>query len=58
MGHIGIIYGNVGTTEFDLDDPKKRKLVREGKKATEAYFEWYDQLDPQNSPKNHPDFKD
>ena len=48
----------VGTTEFDLSDPKKRNLVKEGLNATEAYFDWYDKFDPRDPPKNHPDFKD
>ena len=48
----------VGTTEFDLDDQKKKKLVTEGKKATQVYFDWYDKFDPANPPKNHPDYKD
>jgi len=48
----------VGTTEFDLNELKKKKLAKEGKKATEDYFNWYDQFDPQNPPKNHPDFKE
>ncbi len=48
----------VGTTEFDLDDQKKKKLVKEGLKATGDYFIWYDKLDPKNPPKNHPDYKD
>jgi NTE family protein len=48
----------VGTTEFDLEDPKKKKLVKEGSKATRDYFEWYDKFDPQNPPQNHPDYKD
>ena len=48
----------VGTTEFGLDDQKKKKLAAEGKKATEDYLNWYDKLDPATPPVNHPDFKD
>lgn len=48
----------VGTTEFDLDDQKKKKLVREGKKATDAYFNWYDEFDPNSPPVNHPNYSD
>jgi NTE family protein len=48
----------VGTTDFDLPDAKKRALVKEGSKATKAYFEWYDKFDPKDPPKNHPDYKD
>ena len=48
----------VGTTEFDLDDQKKKKLVTEGKKATQSYFDWYNKFDPANPPKNHPDYKE
>jgi NTE family protein len=47
----------VGTTEFGLSDPKKRKLVKEGLDATDAYFNWYDKFDPKDPPKNHPDYK-
>ena len=32
----------VGTTEFDLTDVKKKALVKEGQKATQAYLDWYD----------------
>jgi len=45
----------VGTTDFDLKDSLKRKLIGEGKKGVEAYFEWYDKLDPHNLPANNPD---
>ena len=48
----------VGTTEFDIDDQKKKKLVREGKKATDAYFNWYDKFDPNSPPMNHPNYND
>ena len=48
----------VGTTEFDLDDQKKKKLATEGKKATADYLNWYDKLDPANPPVNHPDYTD
>jgi NTE family protein len=48
----------VGTTDFDLSDAKKRKLVKEGLEATKTYFEWYDKFDQKNPPKNHPDYTD
>lgn len=47
----------VGTTDFDLSDAKKRQLVKEGLEATQKYFQWFDQFDPANPPKNHPDYQ-
>ena len=40
----------VGTTDFDLSDAKKRKLVKEGQKATLDYFNWFDK--PKSKPIN------
>jgi NTE family protein len=40
----------VRTTQFDLDDTTKEKLVNSGRTNTEAYFKWYD--DPKNKPAN------
>jgi NTE family protein len=47
----------VGTTDFDLDDKMKKRLVEEGSKGTKRYFEWYDKLDPEDMPLNHPKCK-
>ena len=40
----------VRTTQFDLDDATKKRLVESGKKNTEEYFKWYD--NPKNKPAN------
>lgn len=48
----------VGTTQFDLNDELKKKLVREGEKGIKRYFQWYDKSDPEDRPKNHPDYVD
>lgn len=48
----------VKTTDFDLDDAKKRMLIDQGKKGVNRYFEWYDRFDPSDPPKNHPDYVD
>jgi len=40
----------VKTTQFDLDDATKKKLVVSGRTNTDAYFNWYD--DPKNKPVN------
>lgn len=45
----------VGATDFDLSDAKKRALVKEGLKATQLYFDWYDKNDANDPPINHPD---
>jgi len=42
----------VGTTEFDLSDKKKKRLVESGEKGTKRYFEWYDK--PKSKPANQP----
>lgn len=36
----------VGTTDFDLDDAKKKALIKSGKDNTLKYFDWYDNSDP------------
>ena len=41
----------VGTTDFDLPDTTKKKLVSTGKKATKDYLDWF----LEKKPKNHPD---
>lgn len=33
---------DVGTTDFDLADAKKKALVKSGRDGTKSYFEWYD----------------
>jgi NTE family protein len=42
----------VGTTQFDLSDSTKDRLVESGRKFTRAYFEWYDKEEagPANKP--------
>lgn len=35
----------VGTTDFDLSDDRKGKLVRSGREGTLKYFEWFDNSD-------------
>jgi len=42
----------VKTTDFDLSDETKQKLVDSGVDGVEAYFKWYD--DPKKSPVNRP----
>jgi len=32
----------VKTTDFGIKRTKKEKLIQQGRKGTEAYFEWYD----------------
>ncbi|MCF8068913.1 MAG: patatin-like phospholipase family protein [Desulfobacterales bacterium] len=48
----------VNTTDFNLDDNTKHKLVKEGSKGVEKYFKWYDKFDKKDTPKNHPDYKE
>jgi NTE family protein len=40
----------VGTTEFDLSDIKKRKLMREGRRGTETYLDWFDGATKKKAP--------
>jgi len=42
----------VGTTDFDLSDKKKKRLVASGVKGTKTYFDWYDK--PKSRPANQP----
>jgi NTE family protein len=44
---------DVNTTDFDLNDEKKRALVTEGKKGIDYYFKWYDEAKADDMPKNH-----
>ena len=48
----------VGTTDFDLTDETKERLVESGEKGTTGYLDWYDRNDPKDPPMNHLDFKD
>lgn len=43
----------VGTTEFGLDDNRKKALVTSGRDCTTKYFTWYDE--PANKAVNRPD---
>ncbi|MCP4117527.1 MAG: patatin-like phospholipase family protein [Desulfobacteraceae bacterium] len=43
----------VGTTDFDLNDNRKKELVASGKKATEKYLEWWSD-ESTDLAKNHP----
>lgn len=47
----------VGTTDFDLKDDMKLKLVESGAKGVTDYFDWYDNAQDEELPNNHPDFK-
>ena len=47
---------DVGTTDFDLSNAKKDELVQEGTKGVRKYFEWYDNVPPEELPANHPDY--
>ena len=47
----------VGTTDFELSDTKKRKLIRSGADAVQAYFDWYDNTRGKTLPNNHPRFR-
>jgi NTE family protein len=46
----------VGTTDFDLSEKKKRRLIAEGRKGVREYFKWYNKkrVDPKALPLNHP----
>ncbi len=46
---------DVKTTDFDIADDKKRKLIKEGSLGMTKYLEWFDEADPDNMPMNHPD---
>lgn len=38
----------VKTTDFDLDDSKKRALIKSGEEGVKQYFNWFDQAQPVN----------
>ncbi|MBI9086181.1 MAG: patatin-like phospholipase family protein [Desulfobacterales bacterium] len=42
----------VGTTDFDLPEPMKKKLEQSGRTGAEAYFDWFDKK--KNLPLNRP----
>jgi len=42
----------VGTTDFDLSDPMKKKLENSGRKGAEAYFKWFNRR--KSKPANRP----
>lgn len=46
----------VGTTEFDLDEATKERLVASGAAGVTAYFDWWDSVSPAALPNNHPDY--
>lgn len=42
----------VGTTDFEISDSMKEKLIQSGRENTEKYFVWYD--NEENQPANRP----
>ena len=48
---------DVGTTDFDMSNAKKRKLIKEGEKAVVEYFDWWDNAKGKELPYNHPNSK-
>jgi len=49
---------DIKTTQFDLSDEDKRMLIEQGRIGVAKYFDWYDRFDPDDPPKNHPDYVD
>lgn len=47
----------VGTTEFDLEEAKKKALVKSGADGVKTYFDWFDKATGAGLPANHPRFK-
>ncbi len=47
---VYIDVGDVGTTEFDLSDARKRKLIAAGRQGVRRYFDWFN--DPASEPVN------
>lgn len=47
----------IGTTDFDISDANKKKLVKSGSDGTKTFFDWYDTAKGKNLPFNHPSFK-
>jgi NTE family protein len=45
---------DVGATDFNLSDEKKKALVKEGEKGAKAYFKWFDNPPPGEKPWNQP----
>lgn len=48
----------VGTTDFDIAYDRKIALIKQGAGAVTRYFDWYDRFDPEDTPVNHPDFRE
>jgi len=48
----------VGTTDFDIAYDRKIALVKQGTEAVARYFDWYDRFDLEDTPVNHPDFRE
>jgi NTE family protein len=49
---IYINTGDIGLTDFNLDDSKKQFLLNEGRKGVRNYFNWYDNPNPNEEPIN------
>lgn len=47
----------VGATDFDVDEQTKAKLVASGREGVATYFDWFDNVGPDELPNNHPDYK-
>ena len=47
----------VGTTDFDLPEKTKKRLISSGAAAVIAYFDWYDKTRGRTLPNNHPRFR-
>ncbi|MFP3947772.1 MAG: patatin-like phospholipase family protein [Longimicrobiales bacterium] len=45
---------DVGTTDFDLDEGRKKALVESGRDGTKKYFEWYDGAPDEETVWNRP----
>lgn len=45
----------VGTTDFEIPDKTKKRLVAEGRKGVDEYFAWYDDVTLKVPPINRPD---
>lgn len=40
----------IKSTDFDISDKMKKKLIESGRKGVQKYFEWYDSNDSYNTP--------
>jgi len=45
---------DVGTTDFDLEDGKKKALVKSGREGAKKYFEWFDDAPEDETVWNRP----